>query len=485
MNATPPDLASNSANTLTQDDRAELRRLSAKHTHWNPRFVLSALEQLVQLGELEELKQFKEGALLQARVPGWPAALHEPATFFSSGEARFSYPPEHWAGLPLAAAAWLQHPNPVLHTFARDWIDTFKGDADIPELAAQQLMHELDPTRGRVVMSDLGSGMHRKVAGGSIDLVRAQRLVELAVPPGSTPARALAPVLDQLLDWDGPKATPESVANNAAVFAHIARVDALAHPEDPEHVLVLAGGRNPITGAMLKGKSACLLALADVYSVDGEPSAGFRAAACMAMREVLAAPGFDGSPSDIRSTPILRGWLDAATANAVLTSTVLEPKRKPGEMDEHMVRRTYGRALAEDWTFMPEAMELVRKLKEAGGDLDVMVTVREAESSTEEWTGTLLHEAVAHGTSELVHFLLVRMGCDPYLPWTRRDTRTGEASARDAFAIIQDDLPDDEPMWRERSQAVDEILRAWRAHQHANDAMVEVLTAAVAAAKSQ
>lgn len=474
MNSSLRESDRSSTPALTTEQRGELLGISARLTHWSPEFILTMLEDLVARGEIELLRQFKDGALLRAQVP-WRARAD--STVAPGGKVDNK---GDWSGLPLTVAAWLQAPDPTLRAFAVDWLQTFGGErVDLPMLAQRELMREIAPDRGRVPFEDLRSGMRTK-DGTTFDLVRAQRLAELAVPADETPALALEQVIERLIAPDRPKSSEKALANDAAVLAHIVHLDAQAHPEEPTQILTCGGDLNLMRCALRNDKPRCLIAIAGVF---GETSDAFRSAVAQVLREINEDTNFCLDPSQAFTLPIRRGWLDADGANMVLTSAHVKWEKLPDDAEEQMVRRSYGRHLAESWELLPQAFELVRQLKAAGGNLDILSTAGEARQPALEWTATLLHHAVAQGTPELVQFLLVEMNCDPYVRCTIRDLNTGEVRERDCFELIRESRLGgkrfDLPAWKERSETVDEMLRAWRAHSHANKALVELLAASV------
>lgn len=469
---TPATLAAdkNNAITLTMEQREELRGISQRLEHWNPEFVLTMLEVLMQRGELEVLRQFKNGALLMAQAPG---TLRAEGAWLAWGK-RGAY--GDWSGLPLTAAGWLHAQDPALREFAQDWLQTFVVDpVNLPLLAQRELLREIAPDRGKVPFNDLRSGMRTK-DGTTFDLARAQRLVELAVPSDDTPASALEDVIDKLLAPDRPNSSEKTLAHDAAVLAHIVHLDAQAHPENPTKVLTDGEASNLMVRAMSQDKPQCLIAMAGVF---GETSTAFRTAFAEVFRELSKNTILGLDPFDTFSLPILRGWLDADMANMILLSNRNVWEKLPGEAEEQMVLRSYGRDLAESRKLMPQTLELLRQLKAAGGDLDALSTAGETRAPALEWTATLLHHAVVHGTPDLVQFLLVEMNCDPFARCTIRNLNTGRVRERDCFELIKESglagSRVDQPDWDARSQAVDEMLRAWRAHRHANDALVKLL----------
>lgn len=432
--------------SIEQLHREGLARMATKLSSWSADFVLRTLDRIVERRDLEMMANFKQG-FLSSRIAG-TSGLTLPS----------------WQTLPLAPASWLRDEDAELRAFAGDWMETFKGSSDLAQAATKELLRVLEPANSK-----------------EFHLVRAQGLADMAMPAGGDRTAALAPLLDKLLDPKSLSATKLSLANDAALLEYVARAAALAQPQQ---MLVLADGRNLVTAALRSGKTLCLEALASVYD-QADPV--FRAAACQAMREVMGMEGYNASPLDIRAEPILRGWLDADTANAVLTSTCVTFWLADGEDNEddqieHKISSTFGGALAAHWVYMPEALGLVRALQAAGGDLDIMATVQPAEDSLQQWTGTLLHQAVAHGTPELVAYLL-KLGCDPFLKSTLRNGALDPVVERDCFEIIDAACasanPNDaEPHMKRRHAEVAQLMLGWRAHRRANDAIANLVAEA-------
>lgn len=338
---------------------------------------------------------------------------------------------------------------------------TLETSASITAVATREVLDLLNPQRAAAFRLD-----------------RAKHLVELVLEqsgPTMNTGLALAPVVDKLLEARALGTHKQSLANDVALFEHILRLNAQSNPDQ---LLALGDGANLVARLIGNGKYACLEVLDEVYDTTHTARPALCAAACLAMHDVIARDDFVTSMQYVNEIPILRGWLDADTANAALSATCDFYVQQEDEVRVKLIR-TYGGALASRWAWPRHVGDVARGLKACGGNLDIMVTARQFERTDDEtphrWTGTLLHQAVACGKPEFVRCLLA-LGCDPYLKSTRRDEVTGAVVLRDCFELIEgleaQSEPDEEMRCRTADVAV--LLRGWRAHCRAHDALAQL-----------
>lgn len=249
----------------------------------------------------------------------------------------------------------------------------------------------------------------------------------------------------------------------------------------PEQMLELTDGRNLITRAIRAGQANVLNALAGAF---GEHNPAFRREANRAMRELMLDPQHEPLSRSPRMQPVLRDWLDAETANALLASTCQysgpDPLTDPVPEDQ---RKLHGfvDVMVRNWAFMPQYDALVDAIHRTGAELDTLCVLEVGEPHHMRVESSMLHHAVEVGSGEMVARLL-QMGCDPRKPAILTSLATGTREERDCFALAQAAarLPGAQngrggmlgpEASAEIHQGVVEVLRAWQAQAHARGVM--------------
>lgn len=403
--------------------------------------------------------------------------------------------------LPLALQAWSDGVGSV-RIFYDKWNKAFPGS---PAIAYEKLV-----TLTRDKKSNL-------------TLAGAKRLVALALQDGEDVREILSPVVSNLTQWSAFGNT-ENYDAALKLFEHLVRLDAKAHPGEMlrlswwkhYHPFDSESGSFSRTTAYpdaddgpasTRHSSSLLLATLllkipgsektpwlDVLTrVYGANSKTFKRGALDCMNELL-----DRNRS-VRSTTWLvrvsaealeRGWVDKQMADTLLTTVSCFDKFQFDSSDHG--NASFGAALAylsaTDADGLSKALAMVKTLHAVGGDLDAVVTVENAVPSMRKWsmddknsgitwTGTLLHKAVEEGSPSLVA-LLLQLGCDPDRKAIFKRVRSGKERERNCIEILDAlDMQKANPAMLERREAVELVLRAWKAQVHAKEAMGLLLRA--------
>lgn len=382
---------------------------------------------------------------------------------------------EKCRSVSMALVAWGDEADPARQALSKAWLTELGGvGSDLFTNAREELLEMV--------------GLHDPV---TFDAKRAKFLADLVIKPGSAPdavTMELSDVISKLIDRRNMLSTPEQRAATADVFEHIVRMDARVNPDrmmdltvwNPTYNLeVRPKDAHPDSAQGLEwvpsASSLFLVALHNNVQEWLEPLAAiykpqvFRKAVNDAVLALAAEGKMEPTSNSPTATPILKGWLDAETANTVLSSTRSLKKFRNGQLET--VMGSYAGELAMQSPRNEQTLEMVRQLHAAGADLDIQATVRQPAPSTLAWKGSMLHTAVEHGSPELVGLLLA-LDCDPYKRSVAKNMQTQERQVRDCFQIVESNTAPTKDSWElDRREMIDLVLRAWKAQQQAKDAL--------------